>query len=341
MKEGEESASAKRSTILIMIMGVIFALRGGMIFPPYHAHPTVTIFDIGTLILSGIFLAILTIRGYSKKYILLVGLLWFLPLFPWVWYLISIWYFFQMLRSFGVELLFPLIVFTSWIASLIIWEQLKKKFKPSHFSIYLEKFKLQPETVVALIIVILIILALPLPRLSYNSITYDYSGDEDVINTYLQLEFQEYFPGVEALVRDTCTGWPSFDLVPNYIGATEREVYSNTILSSNYKAKFQMEIHATTTDILEGQEIIHEVASSDYRFGAWNNSFQDFSLYSVNMTFFTNATWQGEQIYIIREYIQWDNMVGTDMQFHQFVTFYPGNNSLITILSGYEILCYD
>ncbi|UCG04367.1 MAG: hypothetical protein JSW11_10340 [Candidatus Heimdallarchaeota archaeon] len=339
MEEGEEIVSAKRSTILIMIMGVIFALRGGMIFPPYHAHPAVTIFDIGALILTGIFLTVLTIRNYSKKSILLVGLLWFLPLFRWVWYFVSIWYFFQMLPFFGVELLFPMIVFSSWIGPLIIWEPLKKKLKPSHYSIYVEKFKLQPEIIVALLIVILIILALPLPRLSYNSISYDYRGDGDVINAYLQLEFQEYFPEIKGLVRDTCTGWASFDLVPNYMGVTEREVYTNAILSSNYRAKFQMGIHATTTVILRGQEIIHEVDSSDYRYGAWNNSFHD--LYLVDMTFFTNATWQGEQIYIIKENIEWDNMVGTDMLFHQFVAFYPGNNSLITILSGYEIECYD
>ncbi|MFX1548233.1 MAG: hypothetical protein ACFFCU_18650 [Promethearchaeota archaeon] len=339
MEKEEKKGSSKRSPILVLIMGVIFAYRGLVIFPLYHVHLLVTIFDICALILTGIFLAILTIRKYSKIIILFLGLVWFLPLFPWVWYLISIWYFFHMLRFFGVELLFPLIVFTSLIVSLILWKLMKNMFKTHYYSVYLKRFKLQPETLVALVIVTLIVLATPLPRLSYNSISYNYEGDQEVINNYLQLEINQYFPELEAFLSDTCTGWASFDLVPNYIGATERNIYTNSILSSKYKAKFWMKISATTNDTLLGQEIIQEADNREYRFGFWNNSFQD--LYLNDMTFFSNLSQVGGPIYVIREFIRWDNMVGTDMRFQQFVAFFPVNNSIITILSGYEIGCYD
>jgi hypothetical protein len=215
----------------------------------------------------------------------------------------------------------------------------KNVLKTNYYSVHLEKFKLQPETLVALVIVTLIVLALPLPRLSYNSISYNYEGDQEGINKYLQLEINQYFPELEAFLSGTCTGWASFDLIPNYIGSTERKLYTNSILSSKYKTKFWMEISATTNATLLGQEIIQEANNHEYKFGFWNNSFQD--LYLVDTTFFRNLSWVGKPIYVIREFIRWDNMVGTDMRFQQFVAFFPVNNSIITILSGYEIGCYD
>lgn len=343
MEREERANSSKRSPILVIVMGVLFAARGAMIFPPHHAHPLVTIFDICALIFSGIFLAILTIRKYPKIVIIFLGLVWFLPLFPWLYYLIGsfilIGFFFYMLTVFGVELLFPLLVFTSLIISLILWRLVKKSLKVDYYIMYLEKFRLQPETFVALVIVICIVLALPFPRLLYNSISYTYEGDQEVLTSYLQLEINQYFPELEAFTHGTCTGWASFDLVPNYIGSTERRLYADSIRSSPYKAQFWMEIVATTNNSLLGQEIIQEADNYYYKFGVWNNSVQ--ALYSADMTFFQDISWVGEPIYVIREYVRWDNMVGSDMRFHQFVAFFPANLSVITILSGYSVSCYD
>lgn len=339
MDNGEKIWVSKRSPVLIMVMGVIFVSRGFIVFPRHQAHPFVTIFDILALFFTGLFLAILTIRKYSKISIFLLGLSWFLNFFPWLWYLIFFPFFLIYLGLFGVELLFPLIVITSLFTWLFIWKKLKKANRTYYYSVYLEKFKLQPETFVALIIVILIILAIPLPRLSYNSIIYNYEGEQDVLDHYLQLEFNQYFPEIDSFLIDTCTGWPSFDLVPNFIGSTGRISYANSVLSSKYKVNVWMEIAATTNDTLLGQEIFQEADDIDYLFGFWNNSFQD--LTSADLTYFNNMSWGGETIHIIREFIRWDNMVGTDMRFHQFVAFFPLNNSIITILSGYQIACYD
>lgn len=339
MGKREKTVTSQRSLGLLLVMGVIFASRGMVVFPQHQAHPLVTLFDIFALIFTGMFLAILTIRKYSKKFVFLLGLAWFLPLFPWLWYLIFFPYFIMMLRDFGVELLFPLIVFTSMYASLILWRLLKTTIKTSNYSVYFEKVKFHPEIVVALIIVTLIILAIPLPRLSYNSIYYNYEGEQEVIDHYLQLEISQYFIELDAFLHDTCTGWASFDLVPNFIGSTERRLYTNSILDSKYRAKFWMEIGGTIKDTLLGQEIVQEADVHDYRYGYWNNSYQD--LNTVDLTYFYNRSWGGESIYLIREFIRWDNMVGTDMRFHQFVAFYPLNNTIITVFSGYQIACYD
>ncbi|MHA1976908.1 MAG: hypothetical protein ACW98F_18795 [Candidatus Hodarchaeales archaeon] len=334
MKE-EKMEPLRPSILLLIIMGIIFAVRGITIFPRHGVHPLLTVLDICGLIFTGIFLAMLRIRNYSKKIVVLLGLTWFLPLlYPWVWYFIVFPSIFFVIGDYGGELIFPLIIYASLVVSLKIWKQFETSITTSNYAVYLKKVKVQPETFIALIIVVLLIFAIPLPRLFHNTINYDYTGDQEAINEYLQLEINRYFPELDAFRCESCSGWDAF--IPNYIGSTERQMYITAVLDTILRAKYWMRITATTMNSVLGQEIAQEAVGNEYHLGYWNNSVHN--LDSEDMTFFTNKSWEGELIYLIKEYIRWETtFFGNVMRFHQYVVFFAGNNSIITIFAGSSI----
>ncbi|MFX1284107.1 MAG: hypothetical protein ACFFB5_10650 [Promethearchaeota archaeon] len=200
--------------------------------------------------------------------------------------------------------------------------------------------RINPEIIFTGCFTFLIIFAFLTPRLMNNSIQYKYEGPQEVIDSYLDLEISKYFTGIQGIIIDTCSGFGSFQLAPNFLGASERISYINSILSSDYKAETSIKITAYKKNGLSGDEILQLVQYEfQYEYGYWNNSLH--VLEDEHMGLITELSWVEDRIYLVQESVSMDNTVGSDMQFFQIIAYLPVNNSILTILVGHTVGCYD
>jgi hypothetical protein len=329
---------------------LVFALlRGIQVFSPAPAFALVTIWDLVALLLAGIYLALLKVEQYKTTIILLNFISWFVLVLPSLIFLPfavfaptytgdSIWFVFILLVFFLISV--------NWL------EQRKGKDKIKAIHLRLPPFlrRIAPEVYLGLLTICFIVLAFFTPRLMINgmtnSITYQYDGPQDIVTSYLQLEFNSYFPEIPGIVVSTCTGFAAFDLAPNYLGTTERTLYEHEILSSAFKARTNMEITTYTTVSFNASADISEFYFNRYEYAyssLWKNGlyFLDSLHYDWMTTNLGNLTLVGEQVNVVMEYVRMDNTVGSDMHFWQYVAFLASNETILIILSGHRVSCYD
>ncbi|MHA1330172.1 MAG: hypothetical protein ACTSR2_03750, partial [Candidatus Hodarchaeales archaeon] len=196
-----------------------------------------------------------------------------------------------------------------------------------------------PEGIFIVILLLLIGLSVVTPRLMYNTIDFNYEGSQEIIDQYLELEIAEYFVGIDALENDSCSGFNSFRIAPNYLGSTERSMLHEIILTSKYKAKTSITYIATEYSQLSKETILTAAGYLFYyEYGYWNNTFHHIE---DNLAVqFPNLSWVADSIYLVKETGRMDNTVGSDMLFSQLIVFLP-ELSIIVILSGHQVACYD
>ncbi|MFW9780633.1 MAG: hypothetical protein ACFFE8_17455, partial [Candidatus Heimdallarchaeota archaeon] len=233
----------------------IFALfRGLQVFLPVPAFPLITLWDLVALLMAGFYLALLKVQQYSNRIIVLNFISWFVLILPSLVYLPFIafapWYILFWLGDSFWYIFIPLV---SFLISLFWLDRRRGKdnIKAIHSRFPATLQKIAPEEYLGLVVICFIMLAFFSPRLvtngTSNNIDYQYEGPQDIITSYLKLEFNSYFPEIPGIVVSTCTGFAAFKLAPNYLGATERALYEQEILTSQFKAKTNVEITVNTT----------------------------------------------------------------------------------------------
>ncbi len=238
--------------------------------------------------------------------------------------------FFIVLISFGLSLLLVKNETTRKMGT-VVWNKIESA---------IGTIKVNPAIIFTSCFTFLIIFAFFTPRLMNNSIQYKYEGPQEVIDSYLDLEIKTYFSGIQGIIIDTCSGFESFQLAPNFLGSSERSSYVNSILTSDYKAKTSIRIYAFEKNGLSGTEILQLVKYEfRYEYGYWNNSLH--VLEDEPMTQIAELSWEEEMVYLVKEEVSMDNTIGSDMRFYQIIAYLPVNNSILTIFSGHRVVCYD
>ncbi|MFW9854262.1 MAG: hypothetical protein ACFFFG_04350 [Candidatus Thorarchaeota archaeon] len=401
------------STMILTMLTLIFGVRGTQIFPIRNPDliPTITLFDILSFILLGVFISYSLIIGYNR---LLLVLLTCSPLFGFViipfsliyfpvydpirpfliglflisasliavlvicWYkfqkelfafydsisservkklslkqyywlllliisLLGIFpllivlvpfmimsFFFQFLSADKSALSFFFLVLTSAVLAYLVISRLRSLGEHRSFwdPIVLRKPFL--DVILVMSLITLVGLSLLAPRLLYNSIQYRYDSSPEIIEFYQNLEISDYFGDVPAFANDSWRG-----MGPNYLGFTERALLVQKILTSDYKISTEI-IYSLSIPFWFSHETILDFAGPSfyYNYLYWNHSliFLEDTL-STRLGTFTQP---GENIHVIRETIYLKRPFMT-ISFNQVIAFFPNNNSISLILSGYRI----